>query len=91
MMMFDDPWRRYAECATADHNLFFPERGASTAQAKAMCGRCPVRIDCLEHSIFSGEQFGLWGGLAERNRRKVKHLMARKGMTLAEALKVVEK
>ena len=39
------------------------------AQAKHICSRCPVRVQCLTHAISTGEYWGIWGGLDERERR----------------------
>jgi WhiB family redox-sensing transcriptional regulator len=65
-------WQDYANCRGADADLFFPERGASTRRAKSICGACEVRIDCLEYAIVNGEKFGIWGGMSERERRRVR-------------------
>ena len=58
--------------AGADADLFFPERGASTRRAKAICDGCPVRGECLDYALAHGEKFGIWGGLSERERRRVR-------------------
>ena len=65
-------WQDYANCRGADADLFFPERGASTRKAKTICGECQVRADCLDFAIEIGEKFGIWGGMSERERRKVR-------------------
>ncbi|HEY5685003.1 MAG TPA: WhiB family transcriptional regulator [Acidimicrobiia bacterium] len=65
-------WQDYANCRGADADLFFPERGASTRRAKSICGACEVRTDCLEYAIVNGEKFGIWGGMSERERRRVR-------------------
>ena len=65
-------WQDYANCRGADADLFFPERGASTRRAKSICGACDVRTDCLEYAIVNGEKFGIWGGMSERERRRVR-------------------
>ena len=69
-------WQDFANCKGADQDLFFPERGASTRKAKAICGACSVREDCLEFAITNGERFGIWGGLSERERRKIRRQRA---------------
>jgi WhiB family redox-sensing transcriptional regulator len=76
-------WQERANCRGADPNLFFPGQGASTREAKAMCAACEVKDDCLEFAITEGERFGLWGGLSERERRKI-----RGQRTRAKALQV---
>jgi WhiB family redox-sensing transcriptional regulator len=65
-------WQDYANCRGADADLFFPERGASTRKAKAICGACEVRREGLDFAIEMGEKFGIWGGLSERERRRVR-------------------
>jgi WhiB family redox-sensing transcriptional regulator len=65
-------WQDLANCRGADPDLFFPERGASTRTAKSICRECAVRAECLEFAIVSSEKFGIWGGLSERERRKIR-------------------
>jgi WhiB family transcriptional regulator, redox-sensing transcriptional regulator len=65
-------WQDYANCRGADADLFFPERGASTRKAKAICAACEVRAECLDYAVDMGEKFGIWGGLSERERRRVR-------------------
>ncbi len=68
----DMAWQDDANCKGANADLFFPERGASTRSAKAICRECRVRADCLEFAIQTGEKFGIWGGMSERERRRVR-------------------
>src|SRR4030065_587719 len=73
LQMGDDlAWQDDANCKGANADLFFPERGASTRAAKAICRECQVRGECLEFALRSGEKFGIWGGLSERERRPVR-------------------
>ena len=65
-------WQDYANCRGADADLFFPERGASTRKAKAICNACQVKAECLEFAIQQSEKFGIWGGLSERERRRIR-------------------
>ena len=69
-------WQDLANCSGADQDLFFPERGASTRKAKAICAACAVKEECLEFAITQGERFGIWGGLSERERRKIRRQRA---------------
>jgi WhiB family redox-sensing transcriptional regulator len=69
-------WQENANCLGVDPDLFFPERGASTREAKAVCRGCEVRGDCLEYALAHGEKFGIWGGLSERERRRVRRQRA---------------
>ena len=65
-------WTEEANCKGADADIFFPERGASTRKAKSICRACSVQEDCLEFAIENSEKFGIWGGLSERERRRIK-------------------
>lgn len=63
-------WREEALCAQTDPEAFFPEKGGSVRAAKAMCARCPVRVECLDDAIASDEvNDGVRGGLSPRQRR----------------------
>jgi WhiB family redox-sensing transcriptional regulator len=61
---------RDGKCAGLDPELFFPERGESTREAKEVCRGCKSRGECLEFALQNGEKFGVWGGLSERERRR---------------------
>ena len=65
-------WQNYANCLGVDPDLFFPERGASTREAKEVCRGCVVQDECLEFALSNGEKFGIWGGKSERERRRVR-------------------
>ena len=69
-------WQERALCAQTDPEAFFPEKGGSTREAKRICGRCEVKGDCLEYALGHDERFGIWGGLSERERRKLKRRVA---------------
>jgi WhiB family redox-sensing transcriptional regulator len=65
-------WLREAACAAADPDLFFPDDSRSAARAaKEVCAGCPVQPDCLEYSLAAGEEFGVWGGLTEKERHNL--------------------
>jgi WhiB family redox-sensing transcriptional regulator len=66
------PWQEQALCAQTDPEAFFPEKGGSTREAKRVCSRCDVRGDCLTFALSHDERFGIWGGLSERERRRLK-------------------
>ena len=65
-------WWKDAECSAAGTVDFFPARGESAAAAKAVCGRCAVRTECLEYALQWDPLCGVWGGLSERERRQLK-------------------
>lgn len=70
-------WRDRAACRDEDPELFFPVSdvgpGARQAtEAKAVCGRCPVRRECLDYALDNGLDYGIFGGTTERERREIK-------------------
>ncbi|AGT12262.1 hypothetical protein PBI_VELVETEEN_55 [Mycobacterium phage Velveteen] len=62
-------WRDQALCSQVDPELFFPEKGVNAKPAKRICGMCDVRDECLQWALDNNEQFGIFGGLSERERR----------------------
>ncbi len=65
-------WQTDALCAQTDPEAFFPEKGGSTRDAKRVCGACNVRSQCLEYALANDERFGIWGGMSERERRRLR-------------------
>lgn len=70
------PWQDRALCSQTDPEAFFPEKGGSTREAKRICSRCDVRVECLEYALDRDERFGVWGGLSEPERRAMKRRSA---------------
>lgn len=73
----DRNWRADAACRDTDPDLFFPigSTGAAVEQieaAKAVCATCPSRQPCLEFALLTNQDSGVWGGLAEDERRKLR-------------------
>lgn len=69
-------WQQYGACRGLDPDMFFPQRGDTVREAKTVCDACPVRPQCLEYAITNGEKFGIWGGLSERERRRIRRQRA---------------
>ena len=65
-------WRYRAACRGADLSVFFPGRGESAEPARQVCAGCPVREPCLDYALSHGITHGIWGGLAERDRRALR-------------------
>lgn len=67
-------WRDAADCTSADPEIFFPEKGRidQAAAARRICAGCPVKTECLEFALENDEEWGVWGGLSERERRRLK-------------------
>jgi WhiB family redox-sensing transcriptional regulator len=68
----DEQWQERALCAQTDPEAFFPEKGGSTREAKRICLGCEVKDACLDYALAKDERFGIWGGLSERERRRLK-------------------
>ncbi|WP_419228173.1 WhiB family transcriptional regulator [Gordonia sp. CPCC 205515] len=68
----EEQWQERALCAQTDPEAFFPEKGGSTREAKRICQGCEVKSECLEYALHNDERFGIWGGLSERERRRLK-------------------
>ena len=86
----DRSWQEFANCLGVDPDLFFPERGASTREAKEVCRGCVVRDDCLEYALANSEKFGIWGGMSERERRRIRRQRALARQAAAQLVAVSE-
>lgn len=76
---FDRPdlsWQADANCVGVDPDIFFPERGTSTKEAKSICKACVACERCLNYALDNGEKFGIWGGTSERERRRLRRVRA---------------
>lgn len=78
-------WRRHALCRGLDGNIFFPERGHSMLPAYAVCRGCPVRMECLEAAVRSGDRWGIRGGFTPEERKKIYKRVREEGITFEEA------
>ena len=86
-----DNWRDEAECRDVDPGLFFPSgaSGESAEQiqhAKDICNKCSVKAECLDFALRANQTTGIWGGIAEDERRRLRRqwLAARRKRFLAE-------
>ncbi|MGW3269057.1 WhiB family transcriptional regulator [Streptomyces sp. NPDC001056] len=75
-------WREYGACTREDPDLFFPIGNTGPAllqidEAKAVCHRCPVLERCASWALEMGEAHGVWGGMSEDDRRRIKRRAAR--------------
>lgn len=65
-------WRQSALCGQTDPEEFFPVKGGDVSLACRICQACGVRLECLEFALTHNETTGVWGGLTDRERRKLK-------------------
>jgi hypothetical protein len=68
-----------AKCQGMDPDIFFPDRGGDFREATAVCARCPVAAECLDWALTWPETHGVWGGMGERGRRRIRHQRFREG------------
>lgn len=70
----DLSWQDRALCAEADPELFFPGNGHAdhAEDAKQVCRACPVKAECLDYALATGQEYGVWGGTSEQERRRMK-------------------
>lgn len=64
-------WKQLGRCRGVDPEIFYPVNEDDATEAKEICVLCPVREPCLEHALGHREKHGVWGGLTERERRRV--------------------
>ena len=64
-------WEEDARCRRYDPEIFFAPKATAERRAKAICGRCPVRGDCLSFALENRVQFGIWGGMNGRERTRL--------------------
>lgn len=64
-------WRQRGACNGLDPAVFFPDSEENAEEAKAICDICSVRLSCLEHALAMRERDGVWGGMTERERRRI--------------------
>lgn len=65
-------WEERAVCANFDPEIFFGTTARDERRAKGICGTCSVRRECLAAALQDGIDFGVWGGLNERERRSLR-------------------
>ena len=70
-----------ALCAQTDPEVFFPEKGGSSKEAKAICSACEVRLECLEWAVTNEEKYGIWGGLTPQEREHLRGPRVTRGRT----------
>ena len=67
-MVWMDDWSARAACRASDPDALFVQ-GAAQNRAKAVCVGCTVRTECLADALDTRIEFGVWGGMTERERR----------------------
>jgi WhiB family redox-sensing transcriptional regulator len=65
-------WRDEAACATTDPDAFFSKNSHDIPRVQAICARCPVRIQCAQFAIRTGQNWGVWGGMTQTELRRLR-------------------
>lgn len=63
-------WHERGQCRKENADLFFPDRCADATAAKVACAVCPVLAECRDWALSTGEPFGVWGGMTEKERQR---------------------
>ena len=69
-MTWNEDWASQGQCRQAQPDELFV-KGAAQNKAKQLCAGCPVRTECLAEALDNNIEWGVWGGLTERQRRAV--------------------
>jgi WhiB family transcriptional regulator, redox-sensing transcriptional regulator len=74
-------WRAVGACLSADPEIFFPVSGTvatapQVAEARRICAGCPVRGECLDFAMRTGEAHGIWGGTTQEERSRARRAAA---------------
>jgi WhiB family redox-sensing transcriptional regulator len=95
MIEYAANWRAASACLNADPDMFFPVAAGTaaskeTARALRICQGCPVRQQCLDFAMQSGEKDGIWGGTTPEQRIRARRGRNRgaAGRTWREALEI---
>jgi len=83
----DPSWRLRARCLGSDTKSFYPDKGGNVASAKLVCFGCPVRKQCADFAVINNIHYGVFGGLSENDRKKVRNGQRSAGITLEEVLR----
>ncbi|MFD3728866.1 WhiB family transcriptional regulator [Streptomyces sp. NPDC058671] len=65
----EEHWVEHAACRAEDPEALFVQGNPQQSRAKAVCTGCPVRTECLAEALDNRIEFGVWGGMTERERR----------------------
>jgi WhiB family redox-sensing transcriptional regulator len=66
------PWRGQARCRDVETRIFFSRGGYASELARRICAGCAVREECLAYALSMPRTYGIWGGLSEEQRRRLR-------------------
>ena len=74
-VFFEDVEWENAACRGVGVDTFIPSSGeadeADKQEALDLCAKCPIRLDCLQYALDNNEEFGIWGGVPQTERRQM--------------------
>jgi WhiB family transcriptional regulator, redox-sensing transcriptional regulator len=84
-------WMQLGACRDAEPELFFPVSAVGPArdqmeQAKAICASCLVRLSCLSYALATAQDYGVWGGMGEEERREFRRARRLAGQAPAQLI-----
>ena len=82
-------WESRGACRSAEADLFFASGVTQEYRAKAVCRLCSVRWDCLAYALAYRVEHGVWGGLTDRERRKILNRLRPPAWNRDEAMRAV--
>jgi WhiB family redox-sensing transcriptional regulator len=66
------PWMSDALCAEVATDMFFPEHGDKSVEARKICAACPVKTPCLAYAVAERGLEGIWGGTTASDRDAIR-------------------
>lgn len=75
-------WRATAPCKADPEGMFPGSLDHEIEHAKSYCRRCPAIERCLQWALDTGEEYGVWGGLSEKERRRIRRRRAVRSISI---------
>jgi WhiB family redox-sensing transcriptional regulator len=69
-------WFARASCRSSGLTPYFPGKGGTATEARAVCAVCPVRGECLDYALPDPDLVGVWGGTSARERVQLRRVVA---------------
>lgn len=73
-------WMRFGSCRGMPVDVFVPPLGGNGEAAQVVCGRCPVIEDCLSYALADESLVGVWGGMSEKGRKRLRGMRRDRGV-----------
>ena len=80
MSLNERDWTEQSACKDIDKSVFFPSTYGGVKKAKAICATCPVSAECLQYATDNDLNYGVWGGLGEGDRERLRRQASMAGL-----------